>query len=75
MVVIESQPEYPITQPKYHFGQWLLDVTEDAHGLVYSMAFVLDAGWEYGLYYPDLGIVGREIQEDGLQPIVSVPSN
>jgi len=70
-IEIASGQEITFTQPKYHFGQWVVDKSEDAHGIVRGMEYDEDDGWEYSLFYPELGVIGRNIREDKLTEIVN----
>lgn len=70
-IEIASSQEMTFTQPKYHFGQWVVDLNEDAHGIVRGMEFDEDDGWEYSLFYPELEVIGRNIREDKLTEIIN----
>ena len=70
-VKIVSSQEMTFTQPTYHLGQWVVDKGEDAHGMVRGLEFDEDDGWEYSLFYPDLGVIGRNIREANLTEIIN----
>ena len=73
-IEISSSQEMTFTQPKYHFGQFVEDKLEKENGMVIGMLFCDDdyVGWEYTLFYPDLGASGRNIRESGLETIIEV---
>lgn len=72
-----SNIDITFTKPAFHFGQVLVDKAENENGVVVGMLFCDDTyvGWEYTLFYPDLGNYGRSIREQDLEIVVTVKVN
>lgn len=67
-----SQFKFP--QPKYHFGQELVD-SEGDKAIIIGMSCNTEE-WSYEPWYPEMGCLGNSIKESDLERIaIDVSSN